>query len=167
MRLSAAAFLAGLAALPAPAMAHWTGPADPAMHTWFDNLAAGKGRCCSFADGLALDDPDWGTESVAGADGQSQVVYWVMVDGQKIAVPPRPRHRPEQIRPCRGLALSGCRRPYPNPLLFTGRRRMTDRAKLAAAIAALEALDRIVKRGGSFFQDGRRVIAKALAECRG
>lgn len=71
-----------------PAHAHWKGPSDPAMHAWFDSLAAGKGLCCSFADGLALDDPDWGTESVAGADGQSQVVYWVTVNGKKIDVPP-------------------------------------------------------------------------------
>lgn len=43
---------------------------------------------------------------------------------------------------------------------------MTDKAKLAAAIAALEKLDGIVKRGGSFFQDGKRIIEEALAECR-
>lgn len=87
MRRIAAAFLVGLAGLIAPAGAHWTGPSDPAMHAWFDSLGSGKGLCCSFADGLALDDPDWGTESVAGADGQSQVVYWVTVEGHKIAVP--------------------------------------------------------------------------------
>lgn len=74
--------------LPTLARAHWTGPTDPTLHAWFDALASGKGLCCSFADGLALDAPDWGTEQVAGADGKMQVVYWVVVDGKKIDVPP-------------------------------------------------------------------------------
>lgn len=55
---------------------------------WFNQLASGKGLCCSFADGRTVKGPDWGTEAVAGADGKSAIVYWVMVDGQKIDVPP-------------------------------------------------------------------------------
>lgn len=82
------AALCGLFLL-ALAHANWTGPTDAKLHAWFDQLASGKGLCCSFADGLALDDPDWGMESVAGADGKSQViVYWVKIEGQKIDVPP-------------------------------------------------------------------------------
>lgn len=61
---------------------------DPAMHAWFDKLASGRGLCCSFADGRSVADPDWGTEAIAGADGQSQVRYWVIVDGKRITVPP-------------------------------------------------------------------------------
>ena len=46
---------------------------------WFDKLASGKGLCCSFADGVRLDDPEWGTHDDH---------YWVILsDGQKYAVP--------------------------------------------------------------------------------
>jgi hypothetical protein len=38
-----------------------------------------EGLCCSFADGRTVEDPDWGME------GNS---FWVIVDGQKITVPP-------------------------------------------------------------------------------
>jgi hypothetical protein len=31
---------------------------DPALHAWFDKLSSGKGLCCSFADGVKVDDPD-------------------------------------------------------------------------------------------------------------
>jgi hypothetical protein len=40
-----------------PALAH--DPARPDLNAWFDHLASGKGLCCSFADGLAVADPDW------------------------------------------------------------------------------------------------------------
>lgn len=30
-----------------------------ALHEWFDKLASGKGLCCSFADGVSLEDFDW------------------------------------------------------------------------------------------------------------
>lgn len=53
--------------------------ADPAMHAWFDKLASGRGLCCSVADGRTVDDPDWGTLGDH---------YWVIVDGERIAVPP-------------------------------------------------------------------------------
>ena len=48
-----------------------------ALHSWFDKLASGKGLCCSFADGVALADPDWGTD---------RGHYWVEVDGQLLNV---------------------------------------------------------------------------------
>lgn len=44
---------------------------------------------------------------------------------------------------------------------------MTDREKIERLTAALKQLDRIVKRGGSFFQDGKRIIETALADSRG
>ena len=45
---------------------------------WFDQLASKKGNCCSFADGVTVEDPDWGTE------GNN---YWVVIDHKKIIVP--------------------------------------------------------------------------------
>jgi hypothetical protein len=63
------------------------------LHHWFDSLASKKGLCCSFADGVAISDVDWGTEvldkPITLADGtQERNVYWVVVDGQKLIVPP-------------------------------------------------------------------------------
>jgi hypothetical protein len=50
---------------------------DP-LKPWFDHLASGRGLCCSFADGRAIDDPDVDT------DGNH---YRVRIDGTWIVVP--------------------------------------------------------------------------------
>lgn len=51
---------------------------DPKMHAWFDQLASGKGLCCSFADGFSVQDVDWETR-----DGH----YRVRLQEQWIDVP--------------------------------------------------------------------------------
>lgn len=33
--------------------------ANSPLKSWFDHLASGKGLCCSFADGSAIEDTDW------------------------------------------------------------------------------------------------------------
>jgi len=33
--------------------------ADSPLKPWFDQLASGKGLCCSMADGESVADPDW------------------------------------------------------------------------------------------------------------
>ena len=76
-----------LITLTAPAAAHWTGPSDPALHAWFDSLGSSKGLCCSFADGVSIQDVDWDTASIADATG-AHVVYRVRLNGQWIDVPP-------------------------------------------------------------------------------
>jgi hypothetical protein len=63
------------------------------LHHWFEGLASKRGLCCSFADGVAISDVDWGTEvldkPITLADGtQERNVYWVIVDGQKLVVRP-------------------------------------------------------------------------------
>ncbi|MGB6538795.1 MAG: hypothetical protein WBF58_22875 [Xanthobacteraceae bacterium] len=60
--------------------------ADSPLKAWFDQLASGKGLCCSFADGISVADPDWGTERVSAA-GRAEIVFWVVVDGKKLMVP--------------------------------------------------------------------------------
>lgn len=82
------AFLGMLLALPGVASARWKGPSDPALHAWFDKLASGKGLCCSFADGLALDDPDVDFATVAGADGTTEIRYRVRIGAEWVVVPP-------------------------------------------------------------------------------
>jgi hypothetical protein len=72
------------------AHAHWTGPtpAGAPDKAWWDQLASGKGLCCSFADGVSIKDVDWDTGTVADAEGQSHIVYRVHINGQWIDVPP-------------------------------------------------------------------------------
>jgi hypothetical protein len=85
------------------------------LHRWFDGLASKKGLCCSYADGVAISDVDWGAEVLAEpitlADGtQERNVYWVIVDGQKLIVPPdavvveRNRYGQAVVWPFRDLA---------------------------------------------------------------
>jgi hypothetical protein len=51
---------------------------DDPLHSWFDQLASGKGLCCSFADGFSISDVDWDTQ-----DGH----YRVRLHGEWIVVP--------------------------------------------------------------------------------
>jgi hypothetical protein len=52
--------------------------ANSPLKQWFDQLASGKGMCCSFADGFKVEDVDWDTQ-----DGR----YRVQLHGQWIVVP--------------------------------------------------------------------------------
>jgi hypothetical protein len=52
--------------------------ANAPLKSWFDQLASGKGLCCSFADGTQIDDVDWDTR-----DGR----YRVRLNGEWIVVP--------------------------------------------------------------------------------
>jgi len=52
--------------------------ASEPLHAWFDKLASGKGLCCSFADGVSVQDVDWDTQ-----DGR----YRVRLHGEWIFVP--------------------------------------------------------------------------------
>jgi hypothetical protein len=50
----------------------------PELHKWFDQLASGKGLCCSFADGVKVENVDWDSEN-----GR----YRVHIQGQWVVVP--------------------------------------------------------------------------------
>jgi len=50
----------------------------PEIKAWFDRLASRKGPCCSDADGSAVSDVDWETQS-----GR----YRVRIDGEWVDVP--------------------------------------------------------------------------------
>lgn len=52
--------------------------ADSPLKEWFERLSSGRGLCCSFADGVSVQDVDWDSQ-----DGH----YRVRVRGQWIAVP--------------------------------------------------------------------------------
>lgn len=57
------------------------------LKTWFDHLASGKGLCCSFADGVSVEDVDWDT---GGDNHDTQAEgghYRVRLNGQWIVVP--------------------------------------------------------------------------------
>ena len=53
--------------------------ANSPLKAWFDQLASGKGLCCSFADGVSVQDVDWDTTQ----DGR----YRVRLNGQWVIVP--------------------------------------------------------------------------------
>jgi hypothetical protein len=52
--------------------------ANEPLHAWFDQLASGKGLCCSFADGVSVKDVDWDTK-----EGR----YRVRLKGEWVIVP--------------------------------------------------------------------------------
>jgi hypothetical protein len=52
--------------------------ANSSLKEWFDQLASGKGLCCSIADGETVADPDWDSK-----DGH----YRVRLNGFWIDVP--------------------------------------------------------------------------------
>jgi hypothetical protein len=52
--------------------------ANSPLKPWFDQLASGKGLCCSFADGMSVQDVDWDVK-----DGH----YRVRLRGEWIVVP--------------------------------------------------------------------------------
>ena len=52
--------------------------ANSPLKQWFDQLASGKGLCCSFADGFSVQDVDWETQ-----DGS----YRVRLQGEWVVVP--------------------------------------------------------------------------------
>ncbi len=52
--------------------------ASSPLKSWFDQLASGRGLCCSFADGFSIQDVDWDTH-----DGH----YRVRLDGKWVDVP--------------------------------------------------------------------------------
>ena len=51
---------------------------NPELHKWFDQLASAKGLCCSFADGVSVENVDWDTQN-----GR----YRVRIQGQWVVVP--------------------------------------------------------------------------------
>jgi hypothetical protein len=65
--------------VPSNVSAHDDGQyANSPLKPWFDQLASGKGLCCSFADGVKVEDVDWDTQ-----DGR----YRVRLHGQWVVVP--------------------------------------------------------------------------------
>ena len=66
---------------------------NPALHQWFDQLASGKGLCCSSADGAMVEDADWdvvreGRECRKYGDGDYEgSAYCVRLLGQWWVVP--------------------------------------------------------------------------------
>jgi hypothetical protein len=52
--------------------------ANSPLKSWFDQLASGKGLCCSFADGVSVQDVDWDT-----LNGR----YRVRLHGEWVLVP--------------------------------------------------------------------------------
>jgi hypothetical protein len=60
--------------------------ANSPLKSWFNSLKSGRGLCCSFADGLRIDDVDWDT--AGPKDDNGNATYRVRVAGQWLNVPP-------------------------------------------------------------------------------
>jgi hypothetical protein len=91
-----AALCLALAISAVAAFAHDDGRfADSPHKAWFDQLASGKGLCCSFADGVSVQDVDWTNTnpdkctipSAAAASGEPMSNYCVRLDKQWLRVP--------------------------------------------------------------------------------
>jgi hypothetical protein len=68
-----------LVSIPSHVSAHDDGRfAGSPLKAWFDQLASGKGLCCSFADGVSVQNVDWDTQN-----GR----YRVRIQGQWVVVP--------------------------------------------------------------------------------
>jgi hypothetical protein len=79
VRILAVVALCTIAFFPQSLSAHDDGQyAASPLKAWFDKLASGKGLCCSFADGVSVQDVDWDTQ------GNS---YRVRINGQWVVVP--------------------------------------------------------------------------------
>ncbi|WGD56732.1 hypothetical protein QA641_32650 [Bradyrhizobium sp. CB1650] len=63
------------------------------LHGWFEHLASGKGLCCSYADGYAIQDADWESKDghyhvrVPNAPNSENMV-WVDVPDEAIITEP-------------------------------------------------------------------------------
>src|SRR5208282_2776033 len=70
--------------------AHMHDRAD--LNTWFNELASGKGLCCSFAEGKKVEDVDWDSGGpmncvMVGTEQQCHSTYRVYLNGKWINVP--------------------------------------------------------------------------------
>lgn len=73
--------------------------ANSPLKQWFDQLASGRGLCCSFADGVSIKDVDWDTQCDTAGYGATtkfgeyaltagrHCYYRVRLDGRWIIVP--------------------------------------------------------------------------------
>ena len=73
-----------------PAMAKDDGRfANSPLKSWFDSLASRKGLCCSFADGVSVQDVDWDSvcQPEIASVGTLVCNYRVRLDGEWITIP--------------------------------------------------------------------------------
>ncbi len=61
--------------------------ANSPLKPWFEQLASGRGLCCSFADGEMVQDVDWDTECKPDLLGKNVCHYRVRLYGNWIDVP--------------------------------------------------------------------------------
>jgi len=89
-RTAAVAVAAIVLAAALPATARDDGRyANEPLHEWFDQLASGKGLCCSFADGFTISDVEYGVrcEQAPAAGSAEDCHFWVALHGEIITVP--------------------------------------------------------------------------------
>ena len=101
-----------VALIPIHVSAHDDGQyADSPLKTWFDKLASGKGLCCSFADGVCVEDVDWDTQVTAIVCALGAMV---LVPDTAVVTEPN-KFGPAVVWPYQDADA------YPNPLFPSGR----------------------------------------------
>jgi hypothetical protein len=87
--------LFGLVTWPAPARDLDGSYKNSPLHDWYEHLASRIGRCCSDADGHALEEADWETKNghyrvrVPKAPGSKEMVWIEVPDAAVISEPNR------------------------------------------------------------------------------
>lgn len=81
--------------------------ANSELKQWFDGLKSGKGPCCSDADGSAISDADWETQSRPGSHyrvripGNDGKLAWIDVPDEAVITEPN-RAGKTMVWPIRG-----------------------------------------------------------------
>jgi hypothetical protein len=76
--------------------------ANSPLKAWFDQLASGKGLCCSFADGVTIEDVDWDTGSAKGGYRVRLAGVWIEVPETALIKEPN-KYGPAVVWPYRDI----------------------------------------------------------------
>lgn len=76
--------------------------ANAPLKSWFDQLASGKGLCCSFADGVTIEDVDWDTGNTKGGYRVRLAGVWIDVPETALIKEPN-KYGPAVVWPYRDI----------------------------------------------------------------
>jgi hypothetical protein len=76
--------------------------ANSPLKSWFDQLASGRGLCCSFADGVTIEDVDWDTDNAKGGYRVRLAGIWINVPETALIKEPN-KYGPAVVWPYRDI----------------------------------------------------------------
>lgn len=128
--------------------------ANSPLHAWFDQLASGKGLCCSFADGVSIADVDWDTDGAGGHYRVRLNGHWIDVPDAAVVAEP---NRDGRVFVWPYMDAEG------NTKSAVSFRELERDQYLAAAIAMPRLLRRSARAELAASQHGRRAVPVAAA----